>query len=620
MPSPIRCVSFPVVAAAVAFLHGCASPSSTPQACQSSAECSATARCVAGSCVSNAAPIADLALPAEALEATLLLTFDGSGSRDPDAASGDAIVSHAWAFRPVTAPCAPPAVAGTGPTAAVRFTCAGTYAVDLTVTDALGAVGTVTKELTVGDYTGPALVTVGPDVSLDHTCKPAPPCRPSGPVTLSAALTEAAPAGLELRWTVEPPPDRPLDANRRVGFDPGPDALSPAVTIETDGQAISGDWVFRFEGRDAAGVVLTGVTRVSVGNRPPAIVRTIPSVDHLFDGALFTTSGEIPFTVSDPDGDALVGPTVEWRHTGDGAGGLFFGSVLDAPARVSFGIAVPYSAPADALHLIGGDGLERSILFSIADVNDAPVSEVWPIAVGNRPPVLVSEPTGIVVPHTYDAVGLAYRAATSLSSWSDPDGDPLMPVPGASTGDPQCPQLDVVGGVGAVSCALAFTGTPAVGNFTGVHVVGQHVQDPWAAAAPSTVSFTVTNQAPTIDAAPTSLRATCSYGACCRTIPDPEPGSTGRICAAFRQYVSAASAPLTGRWLDADGDPIDVTLTGSPSQVCTPTACSLLVTSPAQNTCPLQDLPYEVILATTAADGDATASASITVTVDKYCL
>jgi hypothetical protein len=478
----------------------------------------------------------------------------------------------------------------------------------------MGAPGVAAKEFQIADYSGPALLVIGPDVALDHTCTTGPArCAPAGAVALSATPTAAAPADIAFLWTVEPPLGRPLDTNRRVIFDPGPDDPSPTVTIETDGQAISGDWIFTVEARDAAGVVASGVTRVSVGNRPPKLTKTIPIPDHTFDGTLFTANGEIPFAVTDPDGDDLVDRTVEWRHVGDGPGGLFFGSVLDGPGRVTFSIAVPFTTLEDAQYLIGGAGLERSIAFSIADVNGAPVTEVWPIAVGNRAPVLVTEPTGVVVPHAYDSVGLAYRAVAPLSTWSDPDGDPLMPVPGASTGDPQCPQLDVVSGVVAASCSLPFTGTPAVANFAGPHVVAQHVQDPWTpAAAPSTVGFTIANGSPSIDASPVELHTTCHGGDCCRMQWDPEMGAD--LCVDWDRTFDGASVTVSGRWNDPDGDPLLVTLRNTPSQVCIPGACAMPFVFDGDTLCGGLASP-QPSHGTTADDGAAAAAASISLNV-----
>ncbi len=612
MPSSSRCESLVLVLAGALAAQGCSSTGPAPQSCQTAAECTATARCISSTCVSNAAPSAWVELPAGTLEANLLLSFDGSASADPDSAAGDSIVSHTWAFRAIAAACAPPLVAGAGPAANVRFSCPGRYAVDLTVTDEMGASGVATREFVVGAYSGPQLLVIGSDVALDHACTTGPArCAPVDTVALSASPTAEAPAGVALLWTVEPPPGRGLDPNRRVTFVPGPNASSPTVAIETDGQAISGDWIFRVEARDAAGVVASGAIRVSVGNRPPVVTRTIPVPDHAFDAVQLTATGEVPFTVTDPDGDALVGRTVEWRHAGDGPGGTFTGTVLDSPGRVTFSIVVPYAAPEDAQHLIGGAGLERSIVLSIADVNGATVTDVWPIVAANRPPVLVSEPTGIAVDHTYDPAALAYQAVAPLSTWSDPDGDPLWQVPGSSTGDPQCPQLDVVNGVSTARCGLPFAGVPVIANFTGTHQVAQQVRDPWvAAASTSIVSFTILNRPPTIDASPILLHTTCSVGSCCRTQRDPETGIYE--CVAWDELWDAGTTIVSGRWNDADGDPLEVTVTGATTQVCTPSTCAFAFNFDGDNRC--GGAPTQVH-ATTAADGAAAASGSITVNV-----
>jgi PKD domain len=611
MPSSSRSGSLRLaLAGLLAFAAGCSSPSSTPRSCRSSSECSATARCTAGTCVTNAPPSVRIALPAGALEANLVLSFDGSASADPD--PGDSIASFSWTFRAISAACAPPVVAGTGQVANVRFACPGTYAVDLTATDRMGAQGVATKELAVAPYSGPTLLTIGPDVAVDHACTAGPAhCTTSGPVALSAVPTTDAPASAAVAWTVEPPAGLALDANRRVTFAPGADAPSPTVTIETDGQAISGDWIFRVAARDAYGVVASGAVRVSIGNRPPVLTKTVPTPYHAFDGAAFTSTGVVPFTVTDPDGDDLVGPSVEWHHVGDGPSGSFSGSVLDGPSRVTFSVVVPFTARTDAQYLIGGPGLERSISFSISDVNGAVVSDVWPIVVGNRPPVLVSSPAGVAVDHTYDAVGLAYRAVAPLSTWFDADGDPLWQVPDSVTGDPQCPSFEVVNGVANASCSLAFTGTPAMANFAGMHVVSQQVQDPWGpAGSMSVVSFAILNRAPTIAVGNIPLSHTkCTDGACCKWVLDPETHQ--QVCdALYESCDSGGSAVLTGWWRDADGDPLAVKLSSNTPNVCLPDACSMTVTlGGVVDQCG----STAEVFTTTASDGAVTASTTFSI-------
>jgi PKD domain len=611
MPSSSRS-GFLFVALALGLLAaaaGCTSPSAAPKSCQSSAECSADARCTGGTCVTNSPPIARVAVPAGPVEANLVFSFDGSASADPD--SGDSIVSHAWSFRSVSAPCDPPVVAGSGQVATVRFACAGRYAVDLTVTDQMSAQGIASKEFDVTPYSGPALLTIGPDVSVGHACTAGPAhCTPTGPVALSATPTPDAPADLVFGWTVEPPAGLVLDANRRVTFTPGADATAPAVLIETDGQAISGDWIFRVAARDAYGVVASGAIRVSIGNRPPVLTKTIPAPNHAFDGAAFTSMGEVAFTVTDPDGDDLVGRTVEFHHVGDGPG-TFTGTVLDAPTtHVTFAIVVPFTTRSDAQYLIGGPGLERSIRFSISDINGAVVTDVWPIVVGNRPPRLVTAPVGLSVDHTYDAGAVAYKAVAGLSIWSDLDGDPLWQVPGSSTGDPQCPQFDVSAGASTVSCSLAYIGTPAVANFAGTHIVAQHVQDPWAEAPTSTVSFTILDRAPTINlsALPPISHTNCTSGACCHFVFDPE--SHQLVCdALYMSCTGGETAVVTGMWNDADGDPLVITLNKA-SKVCTPSTCSMEITAgDVVDQCG----STEEVFTTSASDGAATASDSFAI-------
>lgn len=564
--SPARALS------AVLLLSACGSAEPETLSCETEAECPPLSRCISRGCVANSPPVAAIALASGELQAHVLHALEGSAS-DPDA--GDSVASFGWTFRAVEAPCDPPVVAGTGPVAAVRFACPGRYEVALTALDAMGAAGTKVVDVDVVPYTGPALVVAGADVAVNHSCTLVPlRCGLASLAGLSATAPGSAPGEVSFSWTAEPPADRPLDGTRRVAFSPGADVPAPSVSIETDGTSISGDWVLRVTGRDAGGVLGTASMRVSVLNRPPVVTGTAPSsVNHAFvPGSLpwgtFTASGEVVVSASDPDGDPLVQRSAQWRHTGDGPGGVFTG--IDQGTKLTFSVRVPYEAPGDELHLIGGPGLGRFVELGVSDVNGARTSATWPIGVSNRLPVAAGTPAPFTVDHSYDQNLLAYRATAALSSWVDPDGDPVLVDSSGTTGDPLCALVVLPGGQAWAECSLAFVGAPMVANFAGVHVVAQAVRDPFASAAPVTATFTIGNRPPSITStAPILWGDRCTVVGCCAFDP-------GEGCVEDRFDVGPFQSFVSARWTDPDGDPIRVQVGGG-SAVCTPPACSVPV-------------------------------------------
>ena len=112
-------------------------------------------------------------------------------------------------------------------------------------------------------------------------------------------------------------------------------------------------------------------------------------------------------------------------------------------------------------------GEVRTIAFDVADVNGGRTIESWPIVVGNRRPVRGTQPAPFTVDHVFDRDAQAYVADVPLTSWSDPDGDPLRFTTGATTGDLECPEVVVDAGLARARCRLAFAGAPAVANFAG---------------------------------------------------------------------------------------------------------------------------------------------------------
>ena len=590
---------------AAATALACSKEGPAPITCDTDASCPAASRCVQRACVGDAPPLAHVA-PTGAVEANDLTVLDGSHSSDPDAPA-DAVVSYEWTVTAVEAPCDPPVIAGAIARPQVRFACPGRYEVALVVTDEMSIrsePATVTVD--VAPRTGEPLVTVGADVAVDHRCAGEPlVCRPvtelDGAIALSAA---SAVEGVEFRWSVEPPEGRPLDTARRVTFDPGPDVAGALVRIETDGTAISGDWVFRVEARDAAGVIGSAAARVSVANAPPVVTEALVSSAHVFDApsSRFSANGAISVVVSDPDGDPLEGRSVSGHHVGDG-GATF--DVADLGDRVAFAVALPYTQPSDAGFLIGGEGLERTIVFALRDVNGAETSETWPVVVANRPPELVTQVGTVSTNHVYDATAGAYLASATLSGWRDPDGDPM--VQADFTGDAACPSYTLdVSGRAAVQCSLASAMSAVVGNFVGAHDIQQRVRDPWAASPVASVSrIEILNRPPVLTTAPVTLRAACvPTQSCCAW----EAG----YCMDYKWDISSVRETMASFVVDPDGDPVHVTLSpAGSSQVCLPSQCTVEISWGQERVCTALEHATFTISAT---DGAASAASSFLVT------
>jgi hypothetical protein len=523
-----------------------------------------------------------------------VVSFDASGSSDPDA--GDAVAAFTWTISAIAAPCPAPIVADRGAGARARFGCAGRYAVQAIAFDTVGAASApAALEIEVLASTAAPLLAALPDVVVGHRCGGDPlVCAmdvPEGRVALGATAAAALP---RLRWTVSPPA-LPPGGSRAVTFDPSPEVLAPTVTIETDGAAISGDWIFRLEGYDELGVIGAAAMRVSVTNSAPVIEATLGPVPHEFNRAAsrFTATGEIQVIGYDPDGDPLD-RSLTSRAVSTGPGTF---AVVDLGDRITFSIHVAYSTPSDAAYLLGGAGLERSVSMVLRDPNGGEARETWPIVVENREPVLAAAAPAVSVQHAFDATARAYRASAELSRWSDPDGDPLFQD--GLTGDVLCPEVAFGDdGVAAVSCSLAYVGTPALANFTGVHTIVVHARDPWAPAAEaSTTRLDVLNRAPTPVPQTYAAAASCGVGACC--------AGTGSSCERYTTF-GAATVSAAGFVNDPDGDPLTVT-SAVASTVCEPPACELELRSASGQVCsvagdPVTSAPYA------ASDGVATVS------------
>lgn len=542
--------------------------------CRSDGQCPANARCQSGVCAADGPPVATLR-PIGTVAAYALVPLDGSASRDPD----DTIAEHAWTIRALDARCAPPEVATNAPLASVRFGCAGRFEVSLTVRDELGVESEpATQEVNVVPAAGEPVVAASPDAAAEHVCRGSPlRCRTERAIQLAAS----APAGLALRWSVEPPVERPLDASRRVRFVPDAASAEPFVEIETDGTAISGDWIFRVEALDACGVVGAALTRVSVRNRAPVVTfEPAGPFPHAFDAgrSVFTSEGALHWSVVDPDGDP-VQLTAVWRHVGDGGESTFDGELAGTTA--TFAVEVPYDVPADALRLRGGDELARRIEILALDANRALGRGAGEVEIGNRPPVAAGGSFDKVVPHRFDGARSSYVAMVRAGSFVDPDGDPLLD----STGPGLCGTIHVDGNDATVECAVPFEGVPAVERLAGTRTFTVPVRDPWDAATSVPVrTVEILNTPPVLSGAPSLATVSATFWM--------EPKAFFSGCP-WRYAVSGSAFDVVPDPSDPDGDPVLVTVRQSAGGSASPDAA--VCRGPGCVTFHVVEAPHELV-------------------------
>ncbi|MFT3913202.1 MAG: hypothetical protein QM704_03650 [Anaeromyxobacteraceae bacterium] len=598
------CLVAGAIAACLA-LAGCSGRDGA-RTCKGPSDCPADARCRADVCVTNSAPvaaIAPLASPATEFE---LLTLSGEGSGDPDAPD-DAIASYRWTVAAKAAPCEAPVIAGTLATAKVRFGCAGSYEVSLVAVDGMGAESApATLGVDVGASSGTRLVSAGSDTATGHRCDGDPLlCHYSKSETMPLQAT--GPGSASYHWTAQPPPGLDLVPGRRVFFLPNANVATPAVRIETDGLAMSGDWVFRVEASDEFGVVGADSTRISIGNQVPVVSGLLGPVPHTFSSATqaFEARGDFQVTVTDPDGDPVT-RAVTTHQLNAGAGATFTAS--EAAGKVTYQVKVPFAGMSSGMSLIGAPGLARDVELTATDVNGASAKGHWDLVVTNRPPVRDDKfVADTVVEHTFSAAQQAYLATAHVSSWADPDGDPLEAVPGVVSGP--CSRVALVGALMTATCSVPYTGVPAAALIAGTWPVQHSARDPWETASTSAPEVTVLDHAPTLVPATFSTATTCTLTPICC---DFDVGG----CIARERTFAAMTLGSGGTWLtDPDGDPMLVTFSaGSASAapgslLCTGADCVATFSAPIQTTCGA--MSTSVSLGVSANDGGQTTTGTI---------
>jgi len=536
---------------ATALALGCGALPS-PRTCSVATDCPSGALCTAGVCVADRPPVAAIGLPSP-IVSNLSLVFDGGASSDPDPT--DRVAGWEWTVKPLRGACDPDPGAGTGEKLSVVFPCSGDFEVSLVVLDSAGMRSPAAfEQVHVELSSDPPQVATGGDVTLDHRCAGTPVlCTPwdGNAAALSLAAQATGPTGLTFsyHWTAALPPELAGKTAPRVTFLPGPDVASPSVLVETDGTAIAGRYTFTVQATDSRGMVAVGRQRLSVGNRPPVVSGGGTfEIPHTYQAATRTfaaTGTTPPLSVTDPDGDPVTWLGFAFSHAGDGGSG-FQGE--DLGDRASVTVTVPFGTPSDAALLIGPTVVRRADL-TVVDANGASATAGFGIVVGNRPPRLVTAVPTAAVNHTFDAAGQRYLAMAPLSSWVDDDGDPIAP---SLTGDAVCLSVSAAQGTAWVTCSLAYSGAPAVGNFAGPHALSVSMADPWTASPAQGTVLSILNRAPRLLATQASLPAACTPDTrCC----DTESGK----CVQHDMTWGTGSATLA-LVADDDGDPLDLSL------------------------------------------------------------
>jgi hypothetical protein len=428
---------------------------------------------------------------------------------------------------------------------------AGTWRFRLRVASAAGLVGRADQVVRIGNRPP---VLAGQPALLEHRYEggawlaggtvPLAATDPDGdPVTLTASLAESGTQGCLSQL--------------------GPVAAG-GVTLEircADPTRLIGlaTRALRVSAADGNGGTAEATWPVEIGNRPPVVrLASNPAggkiaVDHTVGacpgtaGSCFIAAGTAAFEAVDPDGDPVAGLAVaaalpSWLPSSTG-------EATTAGGVTSFRFASSVSKPGA---FRAADGTSHfSLEATAADAFGASTTLAAPVVIGNRPPVLVRSAARVAVPHRYDRGLQSYQASATLSSFEDPDGDPLRAD--GSVGDASCSSFSFVGTEGRVECASRYSpasGLPPLASFVGDHPVLLRAYDGWEGPSSATV-VNVQDGAPTATAF-AGVVESC-FCACSKWSGD------GSTCLGARWVADAASMPLPVMADDADGDPVQVT-------------------------------------------------------------
>jgi hypothetical protein len=374
-----------IAALAALFVLACGPAGQRPGSCSTSAQCPAETLCRSGSCVASAPPVAELGAPgAELLYSHRIVEIDSS-ALDPD--GDDAVTRWSWRATTVDAPCDAEVVAGAGPVLQLWAGCAGTFDVELVVTDSAGVQSApAVKRITLSAEPNPVRVVVPAVVEGHHRCAGSPlrcvaiESDGTGSIPLVAGW-ERAEGRVEIDWSCAAPEGS--DARLSLSNAAIP---NPRLTIETDGTAISRDYRCTATGTDARRTTDRAAVVVRVLNRPPDVRFDVAEGTVLREPLLYDAESDAyraiilspPVLVSDPDGDPL-----QARPDGTNEGwledGLSVVEIFEAEHMAMLEIFLPVGSP-ELLHLP-----PYRLEYVAEDVNGGRAVASLPIDVGAGP-------------------------------------------------------------------------------------------------------------------------------------------------------------------------------------------------------------------------------------------
>jgi hypothetical protein len=574
---------FGPAALAALLALACGPGGQQPGTCTTSEQCPAETLCRAGSCVASAPPVAELGAPgAELLYSHRIIEID-SAALDPD--GEDRVTRWAWRATPVDAPCAAEIVEGDGPVLKLWAGCAGSFDVELVVTDSAGVESApAVKRIALAAEPNPVQLLVPGIIERHHRCSGSPPrCATveedgTGSIPLIAGW-EQEEGRVEVEWSCEAPEGSAARLTLSNAAIP-----NPRLTIETDGTAIAGDYRCTATGTDTRRTTDRTDVTVRVLNRAPEVRMDVPglftiAVNHVYDpGArVFRAAGSTPrIEIVDPDGDPLVAATPEnglgWTALHGGDDDSSFAVVADE-GHAEFLIEVPDHAPGQLI----GDGVLRRVGHVAEDIHGARSQVVWDVQVSNREPP--AAPLSGASDHAYDPRTATYTATVPLSAIDDPDGDPVEVL---GTDDATC-AVAWRGGDRRVYVRCGSRGE-TLEEFVAPRRFAVVLRDPWARVVTS-AALQIRNRPPAIVGATIPVPVTlqpCPLGL--RTIGGIGGvfGGIGGLQIRSTAMHAGGAVTMSPTVSDPDGDPLVVSASWSGTASVAPRARACAVRAPPE--------------------------------------